>query len=90
MRICSRVLFDAETRLVPGIGVDALREEPDQSDLCWCCTRLGGNDLDFVDDPCELPKTARQSQREQNRSNGEVTETEHWRRKKMPGRPISV
>ena len=47
-----RVLLDAGEPLGAGNRGDvvALREQPGQSDLCRCCTRLGGNCLDFVDD----------------------------------------
>ena len=46
------VLLDAGDPLGAGDRGDvvALREQPGQSDLCRCCTRLGGDGLDLVDD----------------------------------------
>ena len=50
--IGSGVLLDARDPLGTGDRGDvvALREQPGQSDLGRCCTRLGGNGLDLVDD----------------------------------------
>jgi hypothetical protein len=47
-----RVFLDAGDSLGAGNRGDvvALREQPGQSDLCRCCTRLGGNSVDFIDD----------------------------------------
>src|SRR5712691_1195079 len=46
------VLFDAGDALGAGDRGDvvALREEPGQRGLCWCCIELGGDGLDLVDD----------------------------------------
>jgi hypothetical protein len=46
------VLLDAGDPLRAGNRSDvvAMREEPGQSDLCRCCTRLDRNGLDLVDD----------------------------------------
>jgi hypothetical protein len=46
------VFLDAGNPLGAGNRGDvvALREQPGQSDLCRCCTRLGGNSGDFIDD----------------------------------------
>jgi hypothetical protein len=46
------VLLDAGDPLRAGDRGDvvALREQPGQSHLCGCCTRLGGDSFDFVDD----------------------------------------
>src|SRR5206468_2016583 len=47
------VLLDAGDALGSGNRSDVvtLREQPGQSDLCRCCTRLGRNGLYLVDDP---------------------------------------
>ena len=52
------VLFDAGDALGARDRSDvvALREQPGQSDLCWCCTRLGGNGLDLIDDAQVAPE----------------------------------